>query len=665
MIPGPDSPPVPPLPADPAAANGSLLRTCLARFQFHNCTARCIRDGLTDCACRYGYPRPLLARPKLAFGSGGRVYFRPSRNEAALVPYNDAITLGLRAHTEIVPLPSSDAVLAYVCKASGSHSGVDGTDDVPGPHDAELGPVGPDGRRAKVEDLLLDTRFSLEPSSSATALVRAALVQSLGTRAFSVQEGHHLTLGLPMFRSPRDHVSVFLSEGATEGEGDTWTSFGPLANHSAGDQLVARLSLLDRYRGRPAAELGHLTLLQFGQQFEWRAGRFVRRQKEAIVSVRPVVHFKAGGGADIEEWAKQRVLLSQPFIGPGPLRDLVLAPSGHASWTEFASALGLVECERVAIARRAEDADAARTAFAQLTDGGDGAGDGDGADGRAGARDGLDGLGAVADPLALDRLVASLPPEAVDGGVIGAPLGRRQLDLVHEWPVVGRGRDVPAYWTSEDVRAFFRRLSEGEDAVAAEDRPDVVRLRMPEVAVRLSTDQARVLALIDQLLVWLQQPVEQRARQRLRAHAGQPDRPGWPPLPPQLMIVQGRAGSGKSLLISRIRARVAETLGSGALLVAAPTGQAALAVGGQTVHTALSIPVRSGRSAALQPLDGDKLRRFTLRYQSLGLVIIDEYSSVGLGLLRDVDTRLRQLRASSPLPFGGIAVLLVSEPLIA
>ena len=51
------------------------------------------------------------------------------------------------------------------------------------------------------------------------------------------------------------------------------------------------------------------------------------------------------------------------------------------------------------------------------------------------------------------------------------------------------------------------------------------------------------------------------------------------------IIVQGKAGTGKSTLISEIVETVRETLGHDAIIVTAPTGAAAVNINGNTIHS--------------------------------------------------------------------------------
>lgn len=55
------------------------------------------------------------------------------------------------------------------------------------------------------------------------------------------------------------------------------------------------------------------------------------------------------------------------------------------------------------------------------------------------------------------------------------------------------------------------------------------------------------------------------------------------------MVLQGKAGSGKSTIIQSIVKKITEQLGNDAVKVVAPTGAAAVNINGQTVHSAFKL----------------------------------------------------------------------------
>jgi hypothetical protein len=123
-------------------------------------------------------------------------------------------------------------------------------------------------------------------------------------------------------------------------------------------------------------------------------------------------------------------------------------------------------------------------------------------------------------------------------------------------------------------------------------------------------------------------------------------------------LLSGPAGTGKSFVIDSIVAQ------RNAIIVA-PTGVAAINVGGETIHSAFGIrPVLLDPSADNLTVDGNFRRLHEDRARALGaadLLIIDEVSMVRADLLDALDRRLRILRNEHHAPFGGLQTVLVGD----
>ncbi|MCB1547667.1 MAG: AAA family ATPase [Hyphomicrobiaceae bacterium] len=116
------------------------------------------------------------------------------------------------------------------------------------------------------------------------------------------------------------------------------------------------------------------------------------------------------------------------------------------------------------------------------------------------------------------------------------------------------------------------------------------------------------------------------------------------------LFVTGRAGTGKSTLLRCIR----ESLGPG-VAVLAPTGLAAVNVGGQTIHSFFGLPPR-----LLGPEDVRRSRNGTVM-RRLETLIIDEVSMVRADLMQAIDRMLRLNRGRQKEPFGGVQMLLFGD----
>ena len=129
------------------------------------------------------------------------------------------------------------------------------------------------------------------------------------------------------------------------------------------------------------------------------------------------------------------------------------------------------------------------------------------------------------------------------------------------------------------------------------------------------------------------------------------------------VFLTGKAGTGKSTFLKYIRSNTKKKT-----VVLAPTGIAAVNVGGQTLHSFFKIPFKP-----LLPDDPDianvsRLRKL-LRYtkdkvkliRELELIIIDEISMVRSDIIDFVDRVLRVYSGNMREPFGGKQLLLVGD----
>ena len=133
---------------------------------------------------------------------------------------------------------------------------------------------------------------------------------------------------------------------------------------------------------------------------------------------------------------------------------------------------------------------------------------------------------------------------------------------------------------------------------------------------------------------------------------------------PLHIFITGKGGCGKSHLIRTLYHYLTKTLSYHAknsekprIMLLAPTGVAAINIGGTTIHSALGIPV--GNFGKTIPKLNDKMRS-SLRNKLLELraVIIDEISMVSNKLLVYIHQRLVEIfGCSQETPFAGITVI--------
>jgi ATP-dependent DNA helicase PIF1 len=118
------------------------------------------------------------------------------------------------------------------------------------------------------------------------------------------------------------------------------------------------------------------------------------------------------------------------------------------------------------------------------------------------------------------------------------------------------------------------------------------------------------------------------------------------------IFVTGRAGTGKSTLLNHLSWQTSKQL-----VIAAPTGVAALNVGGQTIHSLFRLPI--GVIADHEIEQSGELRKLLTTIDTL---VIDEVSMVNADLLDAVDRSLRMARSRRHEAFGGVQLVLFGDP---
>lgn len=132
------------------------------------------------------------------------------------------------------------------------------------------------------------------------------------------------------------------------------------------------------------------------------------------------------------------------------------------------------------------------------------------------------------------------------------------------------------------------------------------------------------------------------------------------------LFLTGKAGTGKTTFLKYLRKNSFKKM-----VVAAPTGIAAINAGGVTLHSFFQLPFGpylpvkdllgnySGNPSLLGRLryNGEKLGII----RSLELLVIDEASMVAAHTVDAIDAILRHVRRRPNLPFGGVQVLFIGD----
>jgi len=116
------------------------------------------------------------------------------------------------------------------------------------------------------------------------------------------------------------------------------------------------------------------------------------------------------------------------------------------------------------------------------------------------------------------------------------------------------------------------------------------------------------------------------------------------------IFLTGKAGTGKSLLLRYFRQKSDKNI-----IICAPTGVAALNIGGQTIHSLFKIPPELIRKDSLKV---EKRTAKLLRH--VDVVVIDEISMVRPDLMDAIDHILRKARKTK-VPFGGVQLVMFGD----
>ncbi len=117
------------------------------------------------------------------------------------------------------------------------------------------------------------------------------------------------------------------------------------------------------------------------------------------------------------------------------------------------------------------------------------------------------------------------------------------------------------------------------------------------------------------------------------------------------LYITGKAGTGKSTLLRHFRETTQKKIA-----VVAPTGIAAVNVGGQTIHSLLRFPPKF-----LEKDDVHTAGNNRLMLEKLDTLVIDEVSMVRADLMDAIDWSLRINRRKMDIPFGGIQMVFMGD----
>ncbi len=126
------------------------------------------------------------------------------------------------------------------------------------------------------------------------------------------------------------------------------------------------------------------------------------------------------------------------------------------------------------------------------------------------------------------------------------------------------------------------------------------------------------------------------------------------------IFLTGKAGTGKTTFLKYLKSHCVKNL-----IVAAPTGVAAINAGGVTLHSLFQLPfhpflpTHSNKEDLLRKMKFNKQRLALLR--KMEVLVIDEISMVRCDVIDAIDTLLKSVRRNYNLPFGGVQLLCIGD----
>lgn len=126
------------------------------------------------------------------------------------------------------------------------------------------------------------------------------------------------------------------------------------------------------------------------------------------------------------------------------------------------------------------------------------------------------------------------------------------------------------------------------------------------------------------------------------------------------IFLTGKAGTGKTTFLKYLKEHCSKNI-----VVAAPTGVAAINAGGVTLHSLFQLPFHpflptsNNKAELLAKIRYNKQRQQMLR--KMELLVIDEISMVRCDVMDAIDTVLKSVRRNHHLPFGGVQLLCIGD----
>lgn len=449
------------------------------------------------------------------------------------------------------------------------------------------------------------TRIQTE-NRTTTSLVQSILLKQCAMRDYCSQETYWIIAGHPFFESSRRFQTLHLSRNAhiplesrpDDSPADPEQSYSNrLVNFDVARRgPQASRSVLRAYRADHLDQVRRMSLHEFFSTYYKRtvnAAKWSVYDKSPILRIFPNLQTTTSTGDVNQEYYKLQLKITVPWHTDF---ESSINPDGLPWFEVYQQYQNAVSEELVAL-----DVD--------LSSGSE-----------------PDQLGRSAGDVDLHewQLFARESPNSPQPA---AELGLREQDTV-DWSA-----SYHRYVNHNEIRNFVQTQV---DMQRLNQQQLTDEISMPQVL--FSPEQQRVLATIGAMVHFVE------TGEKLAAFR-------------QSLIIQGKAGSGKSTLIKAIQSIVSTRLGRGAITTMAPTGAAASNINCSTIHSTLKINIHR----TLTDLSNSSLHELQQVMRECKFIVIDEMSLLGCSLLKKIDIRCRESKGVNDLEFGGMFLVLIGD----
>lgn len=587
----------------------------LNKVQRHKCSAGyCQRKDKNtgQTYCRFKFPHDTQEASRLVQNAQDQFELLTARNDPFLNKYIRWVMQLWRANIDATPILSLGFVLRYCAKYASKG----------------------EARTQTLAELAQAVLADTPDDKTALSAIQSLLIKTVSERDYSAQEACHILSGRPLYVCSRKFVIVDLRKsnwvelqrdggraedvpndgadvddpeaGAAEGADDGAVEAHDVpADHD--DDAETFGALVESYMTRPV-NMANMSLMEVAKSHgppvsrrDKRDNRWSNNRREAVVRVFPRPKLTPSEERN-EEYYRVQVLLHVPW------RTEEQVKGDFGTWKEVFQANNLVaeggpdihDAAAAAGAEMAAEEAAERALFEDVPGPGDA-------------------------PAGRDEwmVAARMGPR---GQVEQVELGRREQDISYDWHA-----SSDAYGDINRLRNFIA-LSKAEhaDAPRAGALPGIV----------YTAEQQKVLDLLQSQIDSIQHPD-----------------PNAPPVVKRV-IIQGKAGAGKSTVIDKMMEMIIGAFGPQAVKLMAYTGVAALNISGETINSALNI---RPKVKEYPELNAKALRKFQDAMRPVRFLIVDEYSMVGSKMLGYMERRCRDGKPGCDELFAGCFVYLVGD----